>query len=246
MAIRCIVLFFGLSLTWSARAQGTVVFQTVQPDPGPTAMVSDRQTGARLAGTNYFAQLYAGPAQTPEENLRPVVGPPLTFRTGLGAGVFFSEGDATRIVDGVPAGQVANLQVRVWTANSGATYEEAVATAAATRDARHRFGSSMVFSETLGGLVVHPGDPPSLPAKLLGLQSFTIAPYPISLEAAQIGTALELAWSAADTNYVLESTASLSPGEWTVVEPAPSLEGARQVVGVEPTATSQFYRLRLR
>lgn len=117
------------------------------------APVFDVDTVTPLNGSNYMAQLYAGPTL---ELLRPVSAPS-PFRSGFGAGYFYS-----RIVTlpNVPPGATAVLQVRAWDANKGSSYEEA-------RALGGRFGKSELWVQTVGG-----GSQP--PTPLGGLQSFSL------------------------------------------------------------------------
>jgi hypothetical protein len=131
-------------------AGGTVRFST------GTNSIYDVDGATPLpAGSAYLAQLYAGPDAG---SLQPV-----------GAAVGFSSpgrfNAGTRIIVSVPAGEVATVQVKAWESVYGATYEQALAA-----DGKH--GTSAVFTVTTGGA----GSPPSLPATLTGLQSFSLMP----------------------------------------------------------------------
>lgn len=106
-----------------------------------------------LSGSNYLAQLYAGPTL---DSLRPV-GEPSPFYAGFLSGFFRPQ--VVTLPDVAP-GQTALAQVRVWEAARGATYEEA-------RALGGKFGRSDVLQVTAGG-------PPLIPPPLAGLRSFSL------------------------------------------------------------------------
>lgn len=115
------------ALSISAFAQGTVNFAnrvTGQLD----APIYDVDTTTKLAGTGYWAQLYSGGVAQ---------GKPMNFRTGSGAGYFFS--DAVTL-NNVAAGGQANLQVKAWAGGAGSTYENSMPN-----------GKSPEFTITTGG-----------------------------------------------------------------------------------------------
>lgn len=123
--------------------------------------------GAKLAGPDAYAQLYAGPSATA---LAPV-GSPVAFRTGAGAGYFPTT--ATSVGTVAPGGQ-AYIQVKAWQGAAGSSFE-----AAAIK------GEGNVFTVTTGGA----GSPPSLPANLTGLTSFTLVPEPSIIALGLLGAA---------------------------------------------------------
>lgn len=156
-----------------ARGQGLVNLanRTAWVD----APVYDLEVGGlRLEGTNFLAQLYGARAGSSETNLRPV-GPVVSFDSGALSG-YFTTTNAVRAIPGVPAGSGALMQVRVWTAASGATYEAAVTRAAATRSPQDRFGKSTLMITATGVLLREA--PPWASADLAALESFGIAPWP--------------------------------------------------------------------
>ncbi|HWH72446.1 MAG TPA: immunoglobulin domain-containing protein, partial [Candidatus Sulfotelmatobacter sp.] len=106
-----------------------------------------------LDGERYLAQLYAGPSL---ELLRPA-GRPSAFLSGASAGYFRNQ---TITLANVPAGTAAVVQVRVWEADRGTTYEEA-------RALGGRFGKSEL-------LQVITTEAPTPPAGLTGLKSFSL------------------------------------------------------------------------
>lgn len=97
------------------------------------------------------------------------VGDATAMRTGSAAG-YFSGGTAN--IASVAPGATASIQVRAW--KGGATFETATAT-----------GISEAINVTLGGA----GSPPSLPANLVGLKSFSLVPEPSTIALGLIGAA---------------------------------------------------------
>ena len=110
----------------------------------------------KIAGDQFRALLAAGPTI----GSMAAMGPIAEFQTGSAAGYFESKTVATT---NVPAGQTAYVQVRVWDQATGATYELAQAYGG-------KYGASPIFQVETGGA----GSPPSRPALLTGLQSFSL------------------------------------------------------------------------
>jgi hypothetical protein len=126
-----------LTLTATALhtfAQGTIVYynrvagSVVAPvygadiEPGPVKYGNTSAgfpagtqvyTGAALAGTGYSVTLWAGPEGSTVEQLALVPGSLDTFRTGGFAGAIDNSGGVIAI-PGVPEGNRAVLQLRVW------------------------------------------------------------------------------------------------------------------------------------
>lgn len=160
----------------AALAQGTVNFNN-SPSAigGAGAPISDIDGVTKLAGTTFMAVLYAGPSAGA---LAPI-GATLTFRTGAGAGFFNTTGqDTSRIIGTVAPGAVATIQVRAWENTSGAITSWDLATAAGVKT-----GQSAIFTVTTGGV----GSPPSLPANLVGLTSFSLVPEPATYALLALG-----------------------------------------------------------
>lgn len=123
--------------------------------------------GTMLAGTGYLAQLYTGPAGTTEDKLVPT-GATVDFRTGLAAGYVNVGTDGSRTIPNVTPGSLAVVQVRAWTAASGSTYEQAMASSLPGAKAGK---SSLLTVQTKASAL-------ELPVNLVGLASFAVTPVP--------------------------------------------------------------------
>jgi hypothetical protein len=112
-----------LGLAANLHAQGTLMFNN-RISSNIFAPVFDVDGATMLSGTNYFAQLYAGPAGAAESALV-AVAKPVPFRTDQGAGSWRMTEVA---VPSVRPGEGATLQVRVWFNRGGAikSYEAAL------------------------------------------------------------------------------------------------------------------------
>jgi hypothetical protein len=196
----CIVWLSGgaSALVLEVSAQGTVCFDNLIIDQIPDARVWDLwPSRSLLTGTNFLARLYFGLPGTPEGDLKPVSEPSVPFRTGPRAGFVDVRPSSVRVLPGIPPGASALVQIRAWTAVSGSSYEEAVATARARKTFEHRFGASSVL------FLQYVPAPGQLPQTLGGLESFAIRPWPYVLHLNRFGNLLTLSWPAADPNYVL-------------------------------------------
>ena len=134
---------------------GTINFQN-KSTYGPTnlnAPVFDLDGITLLNGSNFLAQLYAGPSL---DKLRPA-GPPSPFQEGFNAGYFVPE---TITLANVMPGSNAVLQVCAWDGGHGTSYEQA-------RASGGKFGKSNILQVPAGG-----GANP--PQTLQGLQSFSL------------------------------------------------------------------------
>lgn len=124
----------------SVLAQGTVSFNNrISASLNSPVTI---QSGGLPTGSDYWAQLFAGPAGTAEGALVGV-GTPALFRTGAAAGFWTA---ATLSIPGVGAGQTAVLQVRAWFSQNGTYATEAAAIAAGQLN-----GRSGLFNISLGG-----------------------------------------------------------------------------------------------
>ncbi len=147
-------------LTVTDPTRGTVNFSNHLPISGLDAPVFEPDGVTRATGESLRAQLWS----KPDLGQFMPAGEPATFRTGAGAG-YWTSANGMRTLPNVRAGEVAVVQVRVWDATVAADFETAVAWGA-------KSGSSAVFMVKTGG----DGQPPSVPADLVGLQSFALEP----------------------------------------------------------------------
>jgi hypothetical protein len=120
-----------------------------------------------LSGAAYLAQTYAG---TEPDSLAPV-GSPVTFRTGAAAGYISSHIVTTPYPGGTPVW----VDMRVWEAAGGDTYEAAIA-------AGKFFGKSNPIRLTVA-------EPPMVPPDMVGLQSFCVIPEASPLALSLLGAA---------------------------------------------------------
>lgn len=159
-----------------AYAQGTLTFVNAAP-PAMDAPIFNNIPGApqpnvRASGSSFQAQLYIGPAGTTSASAlttNGVSGTPASLQSGAAAGYF---NGGVRDIAGTTAGTIITAQVRAWSTTGGATWE--------TAGPNFR-GESNLIQVTLGG-----GQ--TLPANLLGLQSFTVGiPEPSSIALGLLG-----------------------------------------------------------
>jgi hypothetical protein len=154
-----------------ARGQGavaTVNFNNRVPAASLYAPIYAMEVGGTLlAGTDYLAQLYAGPVGTAVKDLKPV-GDAVGFRSDI-AGFLNVGVDGSRSITDVAPGQSALVQIRVWSSAAGSTYEQALLSLNPTALA----GASDVLTITTTSSLADP-----IPAPLTGLQSFAITPVP--------------------------------------------------------------------
>jgi len=134
---------------------GTIDFRN-KSTSGPTninAIIFDLDGITPLNGSNYVAQLYAGPSLV---MLRPA-GQPSPFQEGFNAGYFVPE--IITLANVMPGSNVV-LQVCAWDARYGTSYEQA-------RALGGKCGKSNIIQTQAGGGV-------SPPQTLRGLQSFSL------------------------------------------------------------------------
>jgi len=120
-------------------------------------------SGALLAGTGFTAQLFAGPTNASEVDLKPLQ-PPVSFRTGDAAG-FVVAPTFSLAVPNVDEGEPAQVRLRVWNNRSGTitNWQQVL------EDMTIERGQSLSFiSEPLGGIFIPPPN-------LNGLRSFNLA-----------------------------------------------------------------------
>lgn len=169
---RLIVVAMTLALmARDAQGQGavaTVNFNNRVPAASLYAPIYAMEIGGTLlAGTDYLAQLYAGPAGTAIGDLKPI-GDAVGFREDIGG--FLNIGvDGSRSIADVGAGQNAIVQIRVWTAATGSTYEQALQ----SLNPASLVGASDALTIVTTSSLADP-----IPAPLIGLQSFAIVPVP--------------------------------------------------------------------
>jgi hypothetical protein len=157
-----------------AFGQGTVLFNNRVSGVLDAPVFVGDLAGAKADGSTYLGQLYAGP----DAGSLSAVGTPVAFRIGAGAG-YISGGTVT--IASVAPGANAVIELRAWDATKGATYETAWAAAGGLY-----VGKSAAITIATGGA----GTPPSLPANLVGLQSFAIAvPEPSTIALGLLGAA---------------------------------------------------------
>ncbi len=137
---------------YQGMTQGLVAFNNAYP-------IYDVDDKTPLQGPAFLAQLYAAPVGvTP---LQPV-GAPVSFLT-TDPGYFADPNESILAVPGVPPRNTASIQVVVWRASDGATFE------AANHPGGH-VGESAVINLLLGNDRM-PGE---FPADLSGVPSFSL------------------------------------------------------------------------
>jgi hypothetical protein len=168
----------GIAWCIVASAQGTVNFDNSPAAiGGQGAPIYDVDGVTPLSGTQFLAQLYAGPDAS---SLAPW-GAALNFGTGVGAGFFDTLGlNTLRIIGTVEPGGSATIVVRAWEWHWEPWIYDGVA--------QHgwKYGQSPVFTVITGGA----GSPPSLPANLVGLTSFSLVPEPAAWTLLALGAGL--------------------------------------------------------
>jgi hypothetical protein len=153
-----LVLIFLLS-PLAAQAQGTVQFRNFEAATGLNAPVfrnlSSLQSSIPVSGTNFMAELLAGPSVT---NMQSIAVTP--FLSGAQAGYFDG---GVQSIPGVPSGSNAYVAVHVWAARTGS-----FATAQAL-DAGATWGLSSTFNITTATS--------NAPAALSPLRAFWLNPF---------------------------------------------------------------------
>lgn len=167
---KTILMIAGLVATVSMMAQGNLSFGNKAT--GVNAPVTDAVTGDKLAGGDYVAMLYWGPAGADPSAFTPVIDnatdtlvAAIPFRTGAAAGYIVTTAVS---VKGAAAGNEIQVQMRAWSAVGGATYEAAYEAATT---------GGMISVVKLGAsnvITVAPNAPPATPQVLTGLEGFSI------------------------------------------------------------------------
>ena len=181
-----VLLAFGLATqsSWGAivifnnRVFGEVVSPVYGPEltdvtlslqgntPSGTPIGTVNYTGGLLTGSGYSAQLWAGPAGTPDHLLAPVPGALTVFRTDRPG--FIEPTPSVVDIPGVGTGESAQLQLRVWANATASSWTDVLADPTVLR------GQSLSFlSLPLGGPNLM--GPDTLPPSMAGLTSFNVA-----------------------------------------------------------------------
>lgn len=154
----------------SVFAQGTVNF--VNRIPG--TLDAPVTSGGALVGSDYWAQLMAGPAG----GALALVGSPVEFRNAPANGYVLA---STVAIPGVAGGSPVDVKMVAWAKSLGNTYPG---------DGLDFTGSSAVINVASTG---NPSaTPPSTPANLVGLQGFAIIPEPSMAALGLLGAGLLL------------------------------------------------------
>ena len=160
--MRTVLLLLAILPIGNAIAQGTINFANLVISGGGRVVDAPVRCGSLVSGPDFQARLYARPAGN--SGAFEGVGEPAPFLTGIVAGYWLP---VARTYDGVPPGGSAEIVVRVWNINSGATWEQAT----------FRGETSPITVVTGGG-----GSPPAHPALLVGLQGMDMCiPEPKSI-----------------------------------------------------------------
>jgi hypothetical protein len=156
---KALAVVVGLLAAVATYAQGTLGTLDFRNRGGGIDAPVSLAGGAKLEGTAWLAQLYAGPVG----GALAATGAAVPFRTGAGAGYWDPAPDSTRTVTGVAAGDNADYQVKVWASELGTTFEAAQA---AGKDG---WGESAKLAAKTGGGI-------NVPGPLTGLTAFTVTP----------------------------------------------------------------------
>jgi Immunoglobulin domain len=223
-----------LSVSTSGSGGGVIDFRNRNFFSGVTnidARVFDLDGVTPLDGSNYVAQLYAGPSL---DLLRPA-GRPTPFQSGVNAGFFLPQ---TVTLANVAPGSNAVLQVCAWDATFGTGYEQ-------VRFTGGKFGKSAILQVVAGG-----GTLP--PQTLLGFQSFSLQ---AGLPHFQVGTISFVGMGSTNTMvwavhgqpnclYLIEKSDHLGGTVW---QPLTVLTNVTGTVTFTDTAngTNVWYRARI-
>ncbi len=192
--------------------------------------------GPLLSGTDYTAQLFAGPTNAAPENLGSTQ-PLVRFGTGVRAGFVVAPTFAVTI-PGVAEDQPALVQLRVWNNRAGSVtnWQQVLADPGIER------GESAPFvSPPLGGLF-------RPPPNLIGLQSFNLALPPIQqfllrIQLTNGAPALDL-FAPLGKSYRINYRSSFAdPAGWAELTNFVLASSPYHVIDAPPTnASTRFYR----
>jgi hypothetical protein len=221
------------TLTVSNGAQGWIYVDLKNRDFNVIDRpIFDVDGTTRLAGSNFWAQLYAG---SDPNHLRPV-GRRTNFRSGSLAGYFYA---MVLQVPGIPAGELAYLQLRVWDSHFGKSFEEAEANGG-------RFGKSNIST-----LVAHSPDVP-FPPELFPLLSFNLQAGVSPLATAKIERDKDSpggspAWILiGDPGYIYVVEQRTPPNDWTPLLIVTNETGSVRFSDPEGmNISAKFYRARI-
>lgn len=212
---------------------GGAIYMRNGVGPSQSVPIFDVDGVSKLAGTNFVAQLYAGPSLT----LLRAVGSPRFFRTGVYAGLFESQ---LVTLPNIPSGVTSIVQVRVWETSKGASYEEA-------RAVGGKFGRSVIMhiqarEPAIAGMV----------GNLPGLISFSLQPGVSGFSAGRIefgeqrydGSYLWMLHGEAGYHYLIEKATNRF--DWIPLSILTNTTGVAPFADMPPTGDSQmFYRSRI-
>src|SRR5690348_5935648 len=117
---RSLLICFALVPISFALGQGTIKFDNLQPGLPLNAPVYLPDGVTKLSGSQYLAELLGGPSANSLSHVSST-----GFLTGNGAGYFDG---GTVVINSVPPGHTAWVQVDVWNTASGASFDQAKAT----------------------------------------------------------------------------------------------------------------------
>ena len=172
-----LVVLAALWLGGIAAVAQTVDFANVRAFATPADRRVYNLDGTPLVGTHFAAQLYYG---TAADSLTPVTSSPVTFRDPASPTTSGLEGTwigATRTLTGRALGETVFLQVRVWDATGGLTYDQAISNG-------RLWGNSAAFTYYIWPVAT--GDPTQF--FMDNLRSFTLVPEPSVIGLAIIGS----------------------------------------------------------
>ncbi|MEY2410780.1 MAG: hypothetical protein QOF48_3450, partial [Verrucomicrobiota bacterium] len=188
-----------------------------------------------LSGTGFTAQLFGGPAGTTDSSLAALT-PQAPFNSAPATPGIVKGPAAGVVVPGVPAGQVARIQLRVWDNRGGTitSWAAAVANPTISSGASPSFDSPPLTPQNTAEPVI-----------LTGLQSFTICPLRLSIPSALGNGVYSIqALGTAGQQYEIETSSTLT--NWVSLFPVTNVSGVVQFrVTNAPPLKARFYRARI-